>query len=64
MCRHFAEHEIDMASLFLLTNQDLIDIGVSALGARKKILRTIAEFPRDSFSVLIGGQEVLTGRLC
>lgn len=56
MCRHFAEHEIDMASLFLLTNKDLIDIGVSALGARKKILRTIAELPRDSFSVLIGGQ--------
>jgi hypothetical protein len=50
--RHFAEHEIDMACLSLLTDEDLIDIGVSALGARKKMLRTIAELPRDSFSVL------------
>lgn len=39
----FATNEIDLAALLLLTEQDLKDLGISALGPRRKLLARIAD---------------------
>ncbi|CAH1977678.1 unnamed protein product [Acanthoscelides obtectus] len=39
----FTTHEIDLGTFTTLTDQDLIDIGISAFGARRKILLAISE---------------------
>src|SRR5689334_5406683 len=41
--QHFAENDIDFATLGDLTDQDLEKIGIKSLGHRRKIMRAIAE---------------------
>lgn len=42
---------MDLAALCLLTNQDLLDIGVVPLGARKKLLRATGLLPPEAASL-------------
>ena len=42
--------EVDMAAMCLLTNKDLLDIGILPLGVRKKLLHTIAQLPEGAQS--------------
>ena len=51
LCRFFVRAEVDLATLCLLTNQDLLDIGVSQLGVRRKVLRGIARLPPEAPAV-------------
>nr|CAI5865190.1 unnamed protein product [Callosobruchus analis] len=44
----FTTHEIDLGTFTTLTDQDLIDIGISAFGARRKILLAISEMNKRS----------------
>lgn len=49
--RLFVRAEVDLAALCLLTNQDLLDIGVLPLGARKKLLRAAERLPPEAASL-------------
>ncbi|XP_069700083.1 protein bicaudal C [Periplaneta americana] len=44
--RHFSNHEIDLTTFASLNDSDLREIGVTALGARRKLLLIISEFNR------------------
>lgn len=46
--RLFTQAEVDLAALCLLTNQDLLDIGVLPLGARKKLLYAMELLPPEA----------------
>ena len=48
--RLFVQAEVDMAAMCLLTNKDLLDIGILPLGVRKKLLHTIAQLPEGAQS--------------
>ncbi|KAK9505694.1 hypothetical protein O3M35_009686 [Rhynocoris fuscipes] len=43
----FKNHEIDMSTFRTLTENDLKEIGISAFGARRKIMLSIAELNRE-----------------
>ena len=49
--RLFAQAEVDLAALCLLNNQDLLDIGVLPLGARKKLLHAMELLPPEAASL-------------
>jgi hypothetical protein len=49
--RLFAQSEVDLAALCLLNNQDLLDIGVLPLGARKKLLHAVELLPPEAASL-------------
>ena len=49
--RLFAQAEVDLAALCLLNNQDLLDIGVLPLGARKKLLHAMEMLPPEAASL-------------
>lgn len=38
----FTTHEIDLTTFSTLTDQDLVEIGINAFGARRKILLAIS----------------------
>ncbi|XP_021774860.1 DNA cross-link repair protein SNM1-like [Chenopodium quinoa] len=44
----FIQHEIDWESLQWLTEEDLITIGINALGPRKKILQSLKHLRKDN----------------
>ncbi|QIG51009.1 AAA family ATPase [Nordella sp. HKS 07] len=57
---HFAANEIDETTLRALDDEDLKELGVSALGHRKKLVLAIAELGRSSSE---GGPAVAAGIL-
>ncbi|KAF7265823.1 protein bicaudal C [Rhynchophorus ferrugineus] len=54
----FKQHEIDLTVFATLTDQDLIDIGVTAFGARRRILLAISELSKRAvpFSAAPGAE--------
>ncbi|KAK5641945.1 hypothetical protein RI129_010492 [Pyrocoelia pectoralis] len=54
----FASHEIDLTTFLSLTDQDLIELGVTAFGARRKMLLIISELNKRStpFSAAPGAE--------
>lgn len=44
----FVTHEIDLTTFPSLTDRDLVEIGVTALGARRKLLLVISELTKRS----------------
>ncbi|KAJ8933828.1 hypothetical protein NQ314_013750, partial [Rhamnusium bicolor] len=54
----FTTHEIDLTTFSTLTDQDLIEIGINAFGARRKILLAISELNKRSspFSAAPGAE--------
>ncbi|KAK4883581.1 hypothetical protein RN001_006900 [Aquatica leii] len=54
----FASHEIDITTFPSLTDQDLIELGVTAFGARRKMLLIITELNKrsSSFSAAPGAE--------
>ncbi|WP_455374060.1 ATP-binding protein [Limibacillus halophilus] len=57
----FAENAIDAETLLELTDQDLKDLGVAALGHRKKILRALAELRGDGDGAREAGEPAPQG---
>ncbi|KAB0796661.1 hypothetical protein PPYR_10722 [Photinus pyralis] len=54
----FTSHEIDLTTFLSLTDQDLIELGVTAFGARRKMLLIISELNKRStpFSAAPGAE--------
>ncbi|KAG5899748.1 hypothetical protein JTB14_006086 [Gonioctena quinquepunctata] len=54
----FTRHEIDLTTFPTLTDKDLIEIGINAFGARRKILLAISELNKrsNSFSAAPGAE--------
>ncbi|XP_045500367.1 protein bicaudal C homolog 1 [Colias croceus] len=46
----FRKHELDMSTFTSLNDADLIEIGIAAFGARRKILLTIAKLKKEAGS--------------
>ncbi|XP_038222596.1 protein bicaudal C homolog 1 [Zerene cesonia] len=46
----FRKHELDMSTFTSLNDADLIEIGIAAFGARRKILLTIAKLQKEAGS--------------
>ncbi|XP_068618033.1 protein bicaudal C [Battus philenor] len=47
----FKKHELDMSTFASLNEADLIEIGVTAFGARRKMLLTIAELQKQAHAI-------------
>lgn len=49
---NFVEHEVDLAMFVHLTDKDLVEnLGISAFGARKRLLLAIKELTRPTSSI-------------
>ncbi|XP_066139863.1 protein bicaudal C [Euwallacea fornicatus] len=59
----FKEHEIDLTIFSTLTDQDLVDIGITAFGARRRILLAISEINKRNlpFSAAPGAERRNSG---